>query len=385
MFSFYRDCAIVFALLATLSALFVYIGVAQSRVTGSLYPAQSEEFPWEPRVEPRISENQTYLTVKSHSETIAYEFFLDPAAEFPYTHYAFSFTDSEEDERIVDLTEYDSLSFNILCHPKNVLLLVLFSFDDQVTKPDQPITRRVSSTAFSCDTRWRSVTIDLDDLSTPDWWLHRYDLSLSDRGYELSKTMGLALVNSLQSPRDTLSQVRLTDFSLHGREPAYLYAALGLSALLWVGYMIWVMRRYVVALTARLQEKIRMDQPLVAYKKLSIEPQKNKEKSTLLRYMATEYANSELSLDSTASELGINRTKINEILKEELGLTFKAYLKKLRLTEAARLLSQNSDANVSQIAYLVGYNSVSYFNKLFKAEYGCTPKTFQNLCRSKQS
>jgi YesN/AraC family two-component response regulator len=95
--------------------------------------------------------------------------------------------------------------------------------------------------------------------------------------------------------------------------------------------------------------------------------------------MATEYANPELSLEMAAVSLGVNRTKINEILKEELGLTFSTYLNKLRLTESARLLSENEDANVSEIAYLVGYNNVSYFNKLFKTEYGCAPKIFKVL------
>jgi len=34
---------------------------------------------------------------------------------------------------------------------------------------------------------------------------------------------------------------------------------------------------------------------------------------------------------------------------------------------------------VAEIAYAVGYRNVSYFNKLFKEEYGCTPKTFRKL------
>jgi AraC-like DNA-binding protein len=101
--------------------------------------------------------------------------------------------------------------------------------------------------------------------------------------------------------------------------------------------------------------------------------------------MATEYATPELSLETAATQLGINRTKINDILKEELGLTFTAYLNKLRLTEAARLLSQNEDVNVSEIAYLVGYNNPSYFNKLFKIEYDCTPKTFKTIYQSKDA
>lgn len=385
MLIFYRNSAIGFIVLVTLTAFLLYGGVAKSRISTPLYPEKSGKFPWASVVEPSAPEDDTQLRVKSDVGTIDYEFLLDPETQFPYSHYAFEFIEPEQPYRMVDLTEYDSVSFKMLCDPKNVLLFVLFSYDDAVTNPLKSDTRRVSSTALSCNTRWRVVTIDFDDLVTPHWWLERYGFELSDRDYDLDKTMGFALVNSLQSPVDTLSRVRLTDVKLLGHKPAHIYAALGASAVLWLVFVFWMMRQYGVALTETLREKIRQDQPLMAYKKLSIEPQKDKEKSALLRYIATEYANSDMSLDSTAAELGINRNKVNEILKEELGFTFTAYLKKLRLTEAARLLSENSGVSVSQIAYLVGYNSVSYFNKLFKTEYGCTPRTFQNLCRSKRN
>ena len=67
------------------------------------------------------------------------------------------------------------------------------------------------------------------------------------------------------------------------------------------------------------------------------------------------------------------------MLKAELGLTFSSYLKKLRLTEAARLLAEGSSATIGEIAYSVGYANVSYFNKLFKDEYGCPPTVFRNM------
>jgi AraC-like DNA-binding protein len=34
---------------------------------------------------------------------------------------------------------------------------------------------------------------------------------------------------------------------------------------------------------------------------------------------------------------------------------------------------------VAEIAYSVGYANVSYFNRLFKEEYNCTPKSFRAL------
>jgi AraC-like DNA-binding protein len=84
-------------------------------------------------------------------------------------------------------------------------------------------------------------------------------------------------------------------------------------------------------------------------------------------------------MGTVAARIGADREKINEILKTELGMTFTAYVNKLRLTEAARLLKEKSATPIADIAYSVGYANISYFNKLFKEEYGCTPGAFRSL------
>jgi YesN/AraC family two-component response regulator len=157
----------------------------------------------------------------------------------------------------------------------------------------------------------------------------------------------------------------------------YLFAAFLLVA--WPGYGLWFFRRHTRVLLAEVKDKMRRDIPLVAYQQLSQDLHRDKEQSAILRFMATEYVNPELDVETMVNKLGIGRNKINEILKAELGFTFSTYLNKLRLTEAARLLGAKEDASVAEIAYAVGYRNVSYFNKLFKEEYGCTPKTFRKL------
>jgi len=379
MLKFYRNVLAGFVAVLLLTAGLIYAGFMKSKLNASLFPGRDPEFLWSAAVEPAAPEGKTQLSVKNNVGTVEYDFFLDSSQFYPYTHYTIAFMDAVQPYKLVDLTRYSSLSFKVLCDPKNVLLLVLFSFDEKVTDINKANTRRVSSRAFSCDAHWSTVTIRFDQLDTPYWWLGRYGFEHSDTGYQLNKTMGFAWVNSLQSPLDTPSHVKLTDVNLHGTDSRYIYAATLLSLCIWLGFFVQFFRRYKHVLTIDIREKVKQDQPLMAYKKLSIEPQKDKEKSAVLRFMATEYANPELSLEMAATALGVNRTKINEILKEELGLTFTTYLNKLRLTESARLLSENEDASVSEIAYLVGYNNVSYFNKLFKTEYGCAPKVFKVL------
>ena len=382
MLKFYRNAFLVLLVLVGLTTLIVCVGVMKSKLNASLFPGRDSDFLWASAKEPKSPDGKTAVSIKNEVGTIEYDFFLDTEKPFPYTHYTLYFIDAVQPSKLVDLTRYSGISFRIICDPKNVLLFVLFSFDKKVTNINYAETRRVSSKPFSCDSHWNTITISFNEIVTPDWWLGRYGYEHSDTGYQLNKAMGFAWVNSLQSPLATTSHVKLTDIKLVGTDSRYIYGAIALSLCFWVLYFIWFFRQYVVVLMADLKEKVKRDQPLIAYKKLSIEPQKDKEKSAVLRFIATEYTDPELSIEEVTTKTGVNRAKINDILREELGLTFSAYLNKLRLTEAARLLSETEDANVSEIAYAVGYNNVTYFNKLFKTEYNCAPKTFKELYQS---
>lgn len=385
MLTFYRNASLLLLCLVLLTGALIYGGIVHSQLDTSLFPARDKSFVWNSSTEPRKPNGDTKLTLKDEVGTIEYEFMLDGVQPFPYIHYALNFTDPIQPFKLIDLTKYRSISFKIICDPKNVLAFTVFSYDDKKTDMNDPVTRRVSSKAFTCDSDWTTVNIPFDEIYTPDWWLGKFQLSLGDTGYNLSKVMGIAWTNSLYSPLSTRSHVKITDVKLQGRDHRYFYYIGGILVLVWGIAITWLLRRYTAVLVEDLKEKLQQDQPLIAYKKLSIEPQKDKEKSAVLNFIATEYVNPELSIELITQSLGINRAKINDILKDELGLTFSSYLNKLRLTEAARLLSESKDANVSEIAYAVGYNNVSYFNKLFKATYNCAPKTFKDLSLSDPS
>jgi len=147
----------------------------------------------------------------------------------------------------------------------------------------------------------------------------------------------------------------------------------------WCAFGIWFFRAQSRALIAKVDSRLNKDLSFVAYRQLTVEPFEDEEKAAILRYIATHYADSGLDLDGVAAGTGANRNKIHDVLKTELGMTFAGYLKKLRLTEAARLLTNKAGATVAEIARSVGYANSSYFNRIFKDEYGCSPRQFRNL------
>ncbi|WP_299099535.1 response regulator [uncultured Winogradskyella sp.] len=73
--------------------------------------------------------------------------------------------------------------------------------------------------------------------------------------------------------------------------------------------------------------------------------------------------------------VGMSRMQLHRKLKALTGLTASEFIRSQRLKLATQLL-KNSDINMSQIGYSVGFNDHSYFTKCFKEAYNCTPSEF---------
>jgi AraC-like DNA-binding protein len=253
------------------------------------------------------------------------------------------------------------------------------TFDASMSKPGEFLTYPSPGTYFSCSEKGTPVSLDLTRLTIPPWWFDALKIDPSHQSYELKHVAKFVFGVSHQSPREFDSHVEISELTLHGRDDRYIVGLAIILVIGWGAFGIWFLRAQSRALIASLDSHLRNDLPFVAYQQLILEPFKDKEKAAILQFIATNFTNPELDLDSVAARIGVHREKINEILKTELGMTFTRYLNKLRLTEAARLLTDKTGQPIADIAYSVGYANPSYFNKRFKDEYGCTPKAFRDL------
>ena len=81
------------------------------------------------------------------------------------------------------------------------------------------------------------------------------------------------------------------------------------------------------------------------------------------------------SVEDLASEIGLTQAKLQEGFKLLYARTVTEYIRHVRLEEARDLIT-NTDLNISQIVYTIGFSSRSYFSKIFKKKYNISPSLF---------
>ncbi len=381
MQEFYKKALLALIFLMVADALLASLFIYQSYPSLSLLPAHEDGVRWHYASYSDAVQGQgsTVRIDDPYRERLRFDFKLIQGEQAPYASAELMMDDAKGRPALADWSKYSTITFLAKCAPASSMIFVVSTFDDKVSRTGEFPTYRPPGTFFSCSEKGVPVSIDMTRLIVPEWWLYSMKLDLSNLDYQLNKVAKIVFCTSSTSPRNVASHVEISEITLHGRDYRYIAALAVILLASWCAFGIWFFRAHSRALTASLASRMKKDLPLVAYRQLTLEPSRDKEKALILRYIATNYTNTELNLECVVTGTGANRTKVNEVLKSELGMTFTSYLNKLRLTEAARLLAEKSAATIAEIAYSVGYGNVSYFNRLFKEEYGCTPKVFRSL------
>jgi AraC-like DNA-binding protein len=77
----------------------------------------------------------------------------------------------------------------------------------------------------------------------------------------------------------------------------------------------------------------------------------------------------------------MSRFHFSKMFSQCTGLTFTHYLSRVRIEHSKDLLL-NPDLRVSEIAYDVGFESVTHFNRVFAKIVGQSPTDFRCGCRA---
>jgi len=81
-------------------------------------------------------------------------------------------------------------------------------------------------------------------------------------------------------------------------------------------------------------------------------------------------------VSTLAAQLNLSPRYLSDMLKQETGKTAIELIHIYLVNEAKNRLS-NDDQRVSEIAYALGFEDLSYFSRLFKKQTGVTPNQFK--------
>ena len=110
-------------------------------------------------------------------------------------------------------------------------------------------------------------------------------------------------------------------------------------------------------------------------------PSGNRFMAQVNQYVMDNISNSNLSVEDIAAAVNVSRTLFFSRIKSLTGTTPNEFLRSTRLRVAADLLSKPNDLRVTEICYMVGFTSTSYFAKCFHAQFGMLPTEFMEKYR----
>jgi len=92
-------------------------------------------------------------------------------------------------------------------------------------------------------------------------------------------------------------------------------------------------------------------------------------------YIYRNYKN-KLSLDNIAQAVFLSKYHLLHVFKKNLGLTPYEYIQRLRIDDAKHLLN-TTNKTISEIAFEVGFESISQFNHTFKKISKTSPTKYK--------
>lgn len=105
-----------------------------------------------------------------------------------------------------------------------------------------------------------------------------------------------------------------------------------------------------------------------------LNPSDEKMKS-MMRFIHSHY-HEPISVEDIAKEAHISKRGCFRLFQENLHMTPLEYMTSYRLRRACQRLTDTNES-ITQIAYNCGLGSSSYFGKVFRERYGCTPAAYR--------
>lgn len=270
-----------------------------------------------------------------------------------------------------DLRGYDHCTISIdPVTTENVLILILQFYIDGFSKMDDRKTWKSVIKELPLTKGQTTYTVPLNEFTTPLWWYNQYKKTEKEFGPLDYSKLGMVSLEEGSDDIGVPKRICLRSLKFERKQGYYI------AEILFFTLMIYYILFFATVQIRKLLD--RKNSPVVIpYQKLTIADNQKTDESKIFEYLGNSFSNPDLSLSFMSTAIGIPGNKISLIVKNRYNLTFRQYLNTIRIAEAKRLL-QETDLQISQIAYKVGYSNLTHFCRTFKDETNASPNSFRH-------
>ncbi len=132
--------------------------------------------------------------------------------------------------------------------------------------------------------------------------------------------------------------------------------------------------RQLMETKAKIRADIRIEQ-LTSARPIEAESLSEKLLAQVTQVIEDAIAEPGLNVGFVCEATGMHSKQLYRLIKKYVGTTPIDYIRQLRMRKAAMLLEQGK-FTVSEVMYMVGFSSSSYFSKCFQSQFGCSPRQY---------
>lgn len=314
------------------------------------------------------------------SNRLVMRYTLQPGFAYPYVGVGMDFLRKDSisgETAFLNLAQYDSIRIKMRSTISNEVRIQIVTHDPNLSRPDAPLSMRHLVQTTSVERGWTTKSLWLGSFTIPEWWYQLNHLQPDPGNRLLDRTAHIDFQNGQRTPLEIPDTLEIAEIVFVGENRAlgWILSSMALVLVFAFGIHSWSSRERMRAEHGA-QIAHRREELLGKAEKLPLSSHRTDDSKRILDYVGKHYSDSELDLERVCRETGVNRNRLSAILKEEVGATFKGHLTDLRLSEATRVLSE-TDLQVTEIAYKVGFGNVSHFNRVFKEHFDITPNEFR--------
>lgn len=305
------------------------------------------------------------------SDSVTWIFQLDTGYQWPYAGLVMETDPTDSPESKLSIHEDDSLIVFMRSNYDGRLVIQIATFDPEITKDTDPVSMRVAEYPLSISAKMSRTAIPVGKFRVAEWWKKKYDIAPEDNRLFLDSICAIEWVFSNSQRICQTDTLIISGVSVIKGEKK--------GALLMV-FIILLAAAAIVLFYIEIINKNELSTEVAEITEKKVEPKPIKtepdEWDRVMVFLQENYHCADISLRMVASATGLSESKLSKIVKGHHYKGFRSLIHVLRTEEAKRLLGQ-TEFNVAEIAYKLGYATPNHFNREFKLYIGVTPTQYR--------